>query len=165
MACKPQCDISPNPQIRPMASGDLVAIVDILVSCYQHLAIRDNYADSELQALINTICTPESVLRRFPDYDVFIAESNGRAAGYIAIEWSDVAELFVHPSCQRQGIGSALFFHIEKLLRNAGHPHITVWTASAPAFYQKLGARIVEQTVCAGGPLKGHALFHLQKDL
>jgi ribosomal protein S18 acetylase RimI-like enzyme len=71
--------------------------------------------------------------------DVWVAEVDGRVAGFIAIAGDFVDQLYVHPDFQRQGIGRQLLDHAREL----SPEHVWLYTlqvnANGRAFYEKNG--------------------------
>ena len=71
--------------------------------------------------------------------DVWVAESDGRVAGFIAIAGDFVDQLYIHPDFQRHGIGKLLLDHAKSL----SPEHIWLYTlqinANGRAFYEKNG--------------------------
>jgi GNAT superfamily N-acetyltransferase len=71
--------------------------------------------------------------------DVWIAEVDGRVAGFLAIAGDFVDQLFVHPDFQQQGIGTALIGYAKHL----APLHLWLYTfqvnTGGRAFYEKNG--------------------------
>ncbi|MDF1634842.1 GNAT family N-acetyltransferase [Mycoplana sp. MJR14] len=74
---------------------------------------------------------------------VIVAEDGGRIAGWAAREKLDeeITDLWVDPSMQRRGIGTALLAAVEDEMRGADHEAATLQTharnAAALAFFRK----------------------------
>lgn len=79
---------------------------------------------------------------------VSLAESGGHVAGWAARERMDeeITDLWVEPSAQRQGVGTALLAALEHEMRRAGHEAAGLQTharnAPALAFFGKHGYSI-----------------------
>ncbi|PTM98909.1 GNAT family N-acetyltransferase [Mycoplana dimorpha] len=79
---------------------------------------------------------------------VTVAESGGHVAGWAARERMDeeITDLWVEPSAQRQGVGTALLAALEHEMRRAGHEAAGLQTharnAPALAFFGKHGYSI-----------------------
>lgn len=68
----------------------------------------------------------EILRRKIEAHEIFLAEQNERAVGYLRLEhlWSNVpyiALIQVLEPFRLRGIGRALLFHVEKVLRKNGH--------------------------------------------
>jgi GNAT superfamily N-acetyltransferase len=69
---------------------------------------------------------PEIVRRKIEWREVFVAEYDGVAAGFLLLEylWSKVpyvALIRVRPEYRRRGVGKALLAFVEEFLRGQGH--------------------------------------------
>ena len=84
----------------------------------------------------------EVVLR---DNCVWIAEVDGKIAGFIAFQKGWVNHLYIDPPFQRQGIGRKL---LEIAKRSSDALKLWVFEINSPAiaFYEKEGFRIIERT-------------------
>jgi GNAT superfamily N-acetyltransferase len=153
-----------NINVRPLLDADVPSVGGLLADCYGILAQKKRYSAIELEGLLR-LCTPDAVRSRLVSYIAYVAEVNGTVVGFLGLEDNDVAELFVSPSCQRQGIGTALFRFAEQQLRSRGYERLTVHTVSAPAFYAKVQATMVDERVCDRGPLIGWPLSYFEKIL
>jgi putative acetyltransferase len=80
------------------------------------------------------------------EHDNWVVEQNGRVVAFASIDGDDLLmHLFVHPRAQRQGIGTKLLEHIQRLLPEGFH----LWThqaSEACAFYEARGFVAVEFT-------------------
>jgi ribosomal protein S18 acetylase RimI-like enzyme len=74
-----------------------------------------------------------------PSCRLWLARSDGRAAGFLAMRQSYVDRLYVHPDAQRRGIGSALLHHAIALHPAGIELHTHVRNTKARAFYEKEG--------------------------
>ena len=74
-----------------------------------------------------------------PDEDIYIAQVDGRVAGFMAMRGDFIDHLYVHPDCQRQGVGQMLL----DLARSQSPEHVWLYTLqinlNARAFYEKNG--------------------------
>ena len=94
--------------------------------------------------------TPEEDLRffserLFPENEVWVAETGGMIAGYVAFKLGWVSHLYIHPDYQGQGIGPKL---LAKALDD-GAPR-ELWTfqqnTRARRFYEARGFELVRLT-------------------
>ena len=71
--------------------------------------------------------------------DLWVAEADGRIAGFLAIAGDFVDQLFVHPDFQRRGVGRDLLEHAKLL----SPEHLFLYTfqinENGRAFYEKNG--------------------------
>jgi len=85
-----------------------------------------------------------------PNQDVWVAESKGQVAGYAAIDGAMLNYLYVHPSVQGMGVGSALLAKT----REPSTGTLTLWTFQrnerARGCYERRGFTAVEFTDGSG---------------
>src|SRR5260370_9801636 len=78
------------------------------------------------------------------DHELWVAEDEGRVAGFAAIGESTLGHMYVHPDSHGRGLGTALL-EKTKELRPAG---FTLWTVPANEracrFYERHGLRAIE---------------------
>ena len=90
--------------------------------------------------------------KRFPEIwrKVTVAEHQSRPLGLASTDGREVADLWVHPSFQRRGVGSVLLQVCEAEIRNAGHSVArllyTEFNVAAPLFYQAHGYTEVDRS-------------------
>jgi GNAT superfamily N-acetyltransferase len=154
--------------IRPMTETDALPVSTIVVADYRLLAQREGFSREQLDRLLAERST-ETIVREgwLRQWDCHVAESGGDVLGALAIEGNDVAELWICPEHQREGIGTALFRHAEHSIRKAGHRTLTLRCAArgAAPFYEAMGMQVVDTLLCPDGPLEGWLLTHYIKDL
>ena len=103
--------MSPGPTIRRYGSADFDAVNDL----WRRSRLR---AFPDLQARKGH--TPEEDREYFRDvvlvrHDVWVAELDGRVAGFLAIAGDFIDQLYVDPDHQRKGLGRALIAHARGL--------------------------------------------------
>jgi putative acetyltransferase len=86
----------------------------------------------------------------FTRCDVWVAELEGRIAGFIAIGDELVEHLYVQPEHQGAGIGRALLDRAKELRPTGFRLWVFQRNAGARAFYEARGLRLVELTDGAG---------------
>jgi ribosomal protein S18 acetylase RimI-like enzyme len=78
------------------------------------------------------------------DYEIWVAEDEGKVVGFAALGETTLGHIFVHPDFQGRGLGTALL-EKTKELRAAG---FTLWTfpanEQACRFYERHGLRPIE---------------------
>jgi acetyltransferase len=108
--------------------------------------------------------------------ELLLAERNGVLVGAVQLELAGeanarhravVAELFVHTSARRQGIGRSLMAEVEELAKSHGRTLLVLETAerdAAEEFYRRLGyvqaGRIPGYARSAAGTLDAAVLFY-----
>lgn len=105
-------------EITTAESKDAECIIDLQRLAYQSEAIL--YNDWSLPALTQTL---DSLLKEFEISVVLKATMNGRIIGSVRATVEEdvckIGRLIVDPEFQRQGIGSKLLKHIEKMHKSA----------------------------------------------
>ena len=105
------------------------------------LSNSKDYSFDILKPLIEYF-SPEKVIQLSKERHCLVAEKDGRIAGTIAIEDSELRTFFVHPDFQGKGIGTALLNAIEKLAFADGIKKIKVDSSvTGVPFYEKLEYR------------------------
>lgn len=83
--------------------------------------------------------------RLLPQHETWVVEQGGSVVAFAAVTDDHLGHLFVHPRAQRNGIGTMLLEHTQRLL-----PHgFSLWThqaSEARAFYEARGLLAVEFT-------------------
>lgn len=81
--------------------------------------------------------------KMMPRNDVWVAELDGRPAGFMAVHPGWVEQLYVAVEAQRSGVGSALIEHAKTLMDDI-RLHTFQANAPARAFYARHGFREIE---------------------
>ena len=124
--------------IRKAAADDLPRIAEIQVFNYRlyfyPIFRSDEYYFSELQV-------PSLMKQYEPELDTLYVYDDGTVKGFVKIEGTYIAKLFVEPVLHNAGIGSEL---LEYAVREHGADHL--WALekniSAIRFYQRHGFRL-----------------------
>ncbi len=82
--------------------------------------------------------------------EVVVAELGDRVVGFAAVDADMLAHLYVHPDCQRRGIGDALLARVKKLRPDGFRLWVFQRNRGARRFYEQRGLRLVELTGGAG---------------
>jgi GNAT superfamily N-acetyltransferase len=69
--------------------------------------------------------------------DIWVAEADGRVAGFLAIAGDFVDQLFVHPDFQRRGVGKGLLDHAKHLSPEHLFLYMCQVNTTGRAFYEK----------------------------
>jgi GNAT superfamily N-acetyltransferase len=121
-----------------------------LLSEYRRLAEIHVLARYDMSYLphIHTFISTEKWIRDIvlPSQSVWVAEVDGAAVGYAWLHEGLLRALYIHPSYQRQGIGTELLSEVKK--NAAGGFLFWIFEANAAAirFYERHGAHTVRKT-------------------
>ena len=145
--------------IRPATAGDIPRLAELLYQVHRvHSDVRPDlfragerkYSDAEL----------EELLRHPKETPIFVAENEGRVAGYAFcihrentghpsltdIKTLYIDDLCVDAACRGGGIGKKLYDFVVEYARANGYYNVTlnVWADNrgALAFYEKIGLRV-----------------------
>ena len=85
-----------------------------------------------------------------PGVEVYVAELDGAAVGAVSVGRGYLSTLYVLPSCQGRGVGSALHDLALERLRALGFELARLWTldgnASGRRFYERRGWTLTDET-------------------
>ncbi|MGH6839927.1 MAG: GNAT family N-acetyltransferase [Methylocella sp.] len=140
-----------GPDVNPCLTAGLTiraanaADAPTLSALIQH-AVRATNAPDYSPGIIDLICanfTPEQVIQKMAEREVFAGTCDNAIAGTVSIGGGKLHSLFVDPRLQRRGIGVRLVGHLEK--RAAASGHTVLWLSSsitARRFYERLGYQL-----------------------
>ena len=120
------------------------ADVPTLIDLAQRSWLSGNCELAPIQAVRDWI-EADSESERFPEIwpKVTVAEQGSRILGLTSTDGREVADLWIHPSFQRRGIGSILLQVAEEEIQLAGHDTVrlcyTEYNVAAPCFYRANG--------------------------
>lgn len=109
-------------------------------------AVRTTNAPDYTSEIIDLICanfTPERVIQKMAEREVFAGVCDNAIAGTVSLGGGKLHSLFVDPHIQRRGIGVRLVDHLEK--HAAANGHRELWLSSsitARRFYERLGYQL-----------------------
>jgi GNAT superfamily N-acetyltransferase len=143
--------------IREACPDDLPAIVDVInvtnKAFYTAIVPSDRYREPYVD-----LRDAEAESRRMTFYAY---EEDGRIVAAVALEGRTgaigvVSRLYVLPSLERRGIGTALLSHVEDSAKRDGLGEMVVWTDPkatwAVSFYKRRGYQGIEPGTCFGDP-------------
>ncbi|WP_207461347.1 GNAT family N-acetyltransferase [Azospirillum sp. SYSU D00513] len=151
--------------IRPATAADLPSLTDTIrrawIFAYGQILPFD-----VIQRWACEDWSGNQAAEQWPEITVY--EHEGRAVGMVRTEGPDISDLFVHPSCHRRGIGTALLRHAEARVAADGYEDAEVGVVdgnlTALSFYGAQGyarLRVEGETV----PGEEAAIFILAKRL
>ena len=82
----------------------------------------------------------------FKTCEVWIAELDGRLAGFLAMNDHVLAHLYVHPDLHHRGVGTALLAKARELRPCGFRLWVFQQNAQARRFYERKGLRLVQLT-------------------
>lgn len=138
--------------LRPATRNDLETILELIESLAEYEKLR--------HACVATVdALDQHLFGEHPRAEVVLAEWEGSVVGFalffhtfstfLAKPGIYLEDLFVKPAFRGHGIGKALLVHLARLasLRGCGRVEWSVldWNAPSIAFYEKLGARRLEE--------------------
>ena len=135
-------------KVRALRADDRPAAGEALVAC-------GAFTDEEVRVALEVLDAAASG-GADGDYPSFVAEVDGRFAGYVCVGPTPLTVgtwhlywICVHPEAQRLGVGRALQAHVEDFVRGRGGERLVLETSAstvytrARAFYAQAGYAIV----------------------
>src|SRR5262249_31338230 len=118
--------------VRPSREHDIDTIAEVFVASFGGLTFLPTlHTDGQTRAWFRTVMVRS--------HDVWIAETEHRVVGFVALKDDLVGHLYVHPDAQNRGVGTALLDRA-KLERTIG---FRLWTfqrnEGARRFYERHG--------------------------
>ncbi len=90
--------------------------------------------------------SPKFLIEKMKKRDVFVAVSEGKIVGTVALEGDDIKKFFVKHDLAGKGIGTALFGKIEDLVKKRKIKKLVVDASlNAKGFYEKMGFRLMKK--------------------
>ena len=128
----------PDLQIRPYEASDEAAVAKMWHEtkrrAYPYLPTEQSYTLEESAGFFRDYIAPRC--------DIWLAESETRIVGFLALEGSYLDRLYVHPNAQRSGLGEALLAKAKQLSPGRIELHTHQQNVSACAFYEKHGFHV-----------------------
>jgi len=135
--------------IEPMTDADHAEVSALLQVCFEWLADVEAFTDRQREFLVGPRSSVETLREESKSRPHLVARGgDGAILGMAAVCGNEIARLYVHPRCHRQGVGRRLFQAAEAMIREAGFTEVTVaaLVESAAAFYRAMGMREVGRT-------------------
>ena len=140
--CPSSAEAKFGPRIRRATIDDAAAIADLLITAWR-VAYRGIVPDSHLAALSQEERTEH--LRqsfRVGDRDTYLGESGSQLLGFVTIgpsrdsdvdpaQIGEIRGIYLVPEHWRQGIGTYLLSHGQRILRCRGYIEATLWVLAA----------------------------------
>lgn len=103
--------------LRVYNPADAASLLALFRASVEQIASRD-YSAPQIRAWVATTRDEERFRQRREAKPTFVAELQGRVAGFSDLEPSGhIDMLYVHPDCQRRGVARALLEHVERSAR------------------------------------------------
>ena len=133
--------------VRLARTGESDTIAEVFIASFRGLAFLPAiHTDDQIRVWIRD--------QMVPAHEVWVAELDGRVAGYAALAGDMLGHIYVHPDEQNRGVGTALL-GVVKRERNGG---FRLWVfqknEGARRFYERHGCRLVELTDGSGNEEK-----------
>ena len=119
--------------LRRACASDAAAIAAIHVAARRKAMpyLPELHTDDEVRAWVASSMLPNAV--------VWVAEIDGKVAGYVASRGTDLDHLYVAPERQGRGVGSLLLSKAKELRPEGLELHAFRWNRRARAFYETRG--------------------------
>ena len=138
--------------LRRARPDDVDAIVEIFVT-----------SRAEAMPWLPVLHTPdedrEHFARRIAHEEVWVAEHDGRVAGFASIDDGWLNDLYIAPGHQRRGIGDALFARAKDSMPSGFRWYVFQWNERARRFYEARGGVAIELNDAGGEERLPDALY------
>jgi GNAT superfamily N-acetyltransferase len=93
---------------------------------------------------------PRLAGRFFARAELWVAEKHGRIVGFAGVSGRELTHLYIDPSTQNRGVGSALLDHVKNLCPERLELWVFQKNEGARRFYERHGFQLVRLTDGAG---------------
>lgn len=133
-------------EIRRFRTGDEGALFQVFLSAVHDIASCD-YTAAQIEAWAPTDTAPEVWANRMRELRPFVAEAEGRIAGYADIQSNGhIDHFFVSGAYPRQGVGTLLMSRIHDEANLLGISELTADVSkTAEPFFLRHGFQVVER--------------------
>jgi GNAT superfamily N-acetyltransferase len=134
-------------ELRPARDDEIEALAALHYRCRNEMAYLPPMPEEHIGRVAEGIRELD---------EVWVAEANGRLAGYLAIDysetndWETLERLYVEPDQQGRGIGAALLDKAKELRPGGLHLWVFQKNDGARRFYERHGFGLVRLTDGAG---------------
>jgi putative acetyltransferase len=134
--------------VREYRSSDLEAVVALFQRSVREVASRD-YSPVQLSAWAPATADLRAWSKRLADGGVFVCTRNDHIAGFARIDAEGCVDLlYVHPSCQRQGVARELVEQLVSWAASRGLRRLQAEVSvTARPFFERMGFRVVRPQV------------------
>jgi GNAT superfamily N-acetyltransferase len=123
--------------VRPAADDESGTIAEVFLESFRGLTFLPLvHTDDEIRTWIRT--------EMVPSHEVWVAEAAGAIAGFAAVKGDLLGHLYVRPSAQNRGVGSALLDVVKRELPDGFQFWVFQRNVAARRFYERHGCRVVE---------------------
>jgi putative acetyltransferase len=103
--------------IRPYCQGEELELLRLFFNTIHHINIRD-YTACQIAAWAPPIINPELWRERMRILNPCVCDSHNKIVGYAGMDSSGyIDHFYVHHQCQRCGVGTLLYEHLEEIAR------------------------------------------------
>ncbi|MBP1850569.1 GNAT family N-acetyltransferase [Rhizobium halophytocola] len=161
--------------VRTAMEGDVKAVRDLLVDTFEATYLPFYGAETVRKMLEGWHSLPAIKARVSKKDAEFLVADDGKrigGTGYAAMypkmaKTAMLHQLYVHPSCQGEGVGRDIFAELETCFPDAEimRVEVAVENVRAISFYERLGFVEVDRMVDCGGPGSGLPAVLMEKRL
>lgn len=120
-------------KIRQMKAHELEAIIQLwrVTSAETYTFLSDNHTEAGDRIYFTNVIAAKN--------EIWVTEEDEQLQGFLAIRRSYIDRLYIHPTHQRKGVGTALIAHAQTLSPTGLELRTHVKNVNACAFYEKHG--------------------------
>jgi GNAT superfamily N-acetyltransferase len=133
--------------VRLARTGESDTIAEVFIASFRGLAFLPAiHTDDQIRVWIRD--------QMVPAHEVWVAELDGRVAGYAALAGDMLGHIYVHPDEQIRGVGTALLGVVKRERPGGFRLWVFQKNEGARRFYERHGCRLVELTDGSGNEEK-----------
>jgi GNAT superfamily N-acetyltransferase len=133
--------------VRLARTGESDTIAEVFIASFRGLAFLPAiHTDDQIRVWIRD--------QMVPAHEVWVAELDGRVAGYAALAGDMLGHIYVHPDEQNRGVGTALLGVVKRERPGGFRLWVFQKNEGARRFYERHGCRRVELTDGSGNEEK-----------
>ncbi|MFC4058734.1 GNAT family N-acetyltransferase [Planomonospora corallina] len=124
------------PRVRRARHGDAERIAEVFLAARGRMTYLPRlHTDEETREWISGVVVPH--------HDVWVAEADGRVAGFAALNGHWLEHLYVAPEAQGRGLGTALLAQVRKARPDLLELYVFQQNTGARRFYERHGFTLV----------------------